>query len=195
MKQLNLLSNDMEFVLFSNIRAILSVHKRFLGDLDNQLRDAEYDSLCLGLLFIRYTPFLKLYKVYVQSQRKFVLVYKEIMKNKSICAFLSHVQHDPRCRGLDLAGFLIMPVQRIPRYRLLLNEVIKHTPPTHKDYQFLEKSIDSISKVASMCDESLDWEEDSQILCACQKCVPYYDIICPSRFIIQKVYAFDSIYF
>lgn len=188
MKQLGLLSDELECVLFSNIRAILSVHKRLLGDLESQLANKEYDALCLGYLFMYYTPFLKLYKVYVQSQRNFVLVFNEIMRNKRICAFLNQVQHDERCRGLDLSGFLIMPVQRIPRYRLLLNEIIKHTPPTHPDYPFLEKSIDSISKVASMCDESLDWEEDSQILCALQKCVPHVEIIRPNRFIIRKVH-------
>ena len=177
MKQLGLLSDELECVLFSNIRAILSVHKRLLGDLESQLANKEYDALCLGYLFMYYTPFLKLYKVYVQSQRNFVLVFNEIMRNKRVCAFL-----------MALSGFLIMPVQRIPRYRLLLNEIIKHTPPTHPDYPFLEKSIDSISKVASMCDESLDWEEDSQILCALQKCVPHVEIIRPNRFIIRKVH-------
>jgi hypothetical protein len=33
-----------------------------------------------------------------------------------------------------------MPVQRMPRYELLLRELIKYTPPTHIDIQNLEKA-------------------------------------------------------
>ena len=32
---------------------------------------------------------------------------------------------EPRCRGLSLSSFLIMPIQRIPRYVLLLRELLK----------------------------------------------------------------------
>jgi len=28
-----------------------------------------------------------------------------------------------------------MPVQRIPRYKLLLTELLKHTPEDHPDYE------------------------------------------------------------
>ena len=33
--------------------------------------------------------------------------------------------NDKRCRNLNLKSFLIMPIQRIPRYVLLLKELIK----------------------------------------------------------------------
>jgi len=35
---------------------------------------------------------------------------------------------------LDLPGFLIMPVQRLPRYGLLLRDLIKYTDSKHPDY-------------------------------------------------------------
>ncbi len=34
---------------------------------------------------------------------------------------------DPRCRTLDFASFFIMPIQRVPRYVLLLNELLART--------------------------------------------------------------------
>jgi hypothetical protein len=34
----------------------------------------------------------------------------------------------------DINSLLIQPVQRIPRYLLLLRELAKHTEPDHKDF-------------------------------------------------------------
>jgi hypothetical protein len=30
------------------------------------------------------------------------------------------MEQNPRCQGLDLSALLVMPIQRIPRYQLLL---------------------------------------------------------------------------
>jgi hypothetical protein len=38
---------------------------------------------------------------------------------------LHEAEQNPRCNGLTLISFLIMPIQRIPRYELLLKELIK----------------------------------------------------------------------
>jgi len=41
-----------------------------------------------------------------------------------------------------------MPVQRIPRYMLLLRELISKTPETHPDYEDLKKAHVVIASVA-----------------------------------------------
>jgi hypothetical protein len=46
-----------------------------------------------------------------------------------------------------------MPVQRIPRYRLLLQELFDHTPHTHPDYQSLKSALDEVSKRADEINE------------------------------------------
>jgi hypothetical protein len=53
----------------------------------------------------------------------------------------------PRMMGVNtLANFLIMPIQRIPRYSLLLNELIKNTPPDHPDLLDLKSSLNKSMK-------------------------------------------------
>ncbi len=49
------------------------------------------------------------------------------------CMFLTHLI-SVECQSrdnkkLDLASYLIMPVQRLPRYELLLKDLIRNTPP------------------------------------------------------------------
>ena len=40
----------------------------------------------------------------------------------------------PEAKGLFLISYLIMPVQRVPRYIMLLEDLLKHTPEDHSDH-------------------------------------------------------------
>jgi hypothetical protein len=40
---------------------------------------------------------------------------------------------------------MVKPVQRLPKYVLLLKELIKNTHPTHPDYQNVRKALDKFS--------------------------------------------------
>ena len=71
---------------------------------------------------------------------------------------------DPRCEGLDFAAFLLTPIQRLPRYVLLLDKLIKvrlsrpgnhlahipqHTDEQHPDFYYIELAMEKM-KVARM---------------------------------------------
>jgi hypothetical protein len=36
---------------------------------------------------------------------------------------------------------LIMPIQRIPRYKLLLEDMVRHTPQEHPDHNLLKQAL------------------------------------------------------
>ena len=59
-----------------------------------------------------------------------------------------------------LEAYLILPVQRIPRYELLLKDLLKHTSKYHRDYEFLEKSVKEIKQVATFVNEKLNFFKD-----------------------------------
>jgi hypothetical protein len=61
----------------------------------------------------------------------------------------------PESRELVLQAFLVLPVQRIPRYKLLLEDLLRHTPETHIDYSDLKRSIVLISEVATFFNETI----------------------------------------
>lgn len=46
---------------------------------------------------------------------------------------------DPRSNQQSLSSFLIMPIQRIPRYELLLRELKKKTPEQHPDFDKIDR--------------------------------------------------------
>lgn len=47
---------------------------------------------------------------------------------------------DPNMKTLTLEDMLMMPVQRMPRYELLLASMLKSTPRQHKDYLLLTQA-------------------------------------------------------
>ena len=48
-----------------------------------------------------------------------------------------------------IESLLIMPVQRIPRYTLLLEDLFKNTPSDHPDNENIFKAIQGLKKVAA----------------------------------------------
>ncbi len=60
-----------------------------------------------------------------------------------------------RARCLPLPALLITPVQRIPRYRLLVAEYVKHTDHNHPDYSRLNAALVQIKATAASVNESI----------------------------------------
>jgi len=41
-----------------------------------------------------------------------------------------------------LESYLVKPVQRLPKYPLLIKDLLKHTDQDHPDYENLQKAYD-----------------------------------------------------
>ncbi|PCH33605.1 hypothetical protein WOLCODRAFT_22111 [Wolfiporia cocos MD-104 SS10] len=75
-------------------------------------------------------------------------------QRKRIKAYLKRCRMNPRHSQLNLEGYLLLPVQRIPRYRMLLEELVKSSPPMY-DYMDdpLERALAEISSLANNMNE------------------------------------------
>lgn len=76
--------------------------------------------------------------------------------------FLEKALKDPQCCNLGLESLLILPVQRIPRYRLLLEQLIKFTPLDHPEYALVQEALDKICDVAQYNNEAIRARENRQ---------------------------------
>ncbi|GLB36339.1 putative rhoGEF domain containing protein [Lyophyllum shimeji] len=75
-------------------------------------------------------------------------------QRRRIKSYLKRCRMNPRHSQLNLEGYLLLPVQRIPRYRLLLEELLRSTPPVHEYMDDpLERALAEISSLANNMNE------------------------------------------
>lgn len=84
--------------------------------------------------------FLKVYTSYVQNFNTSMAAIERVSRKKDVATYFQQCKEHPEGKSLDLASFLIMPVQRIPRYNLLLTDMFKNTWAEHPDYENLKKA-------------------------------------------------------
>ncbi|CAE6450941.1 unnamed protein product [Rhizoctonia solani] len=75
-------------------------------------------------------------------------------QRKRIKQFLKRSRLHPRHSQLNLEGYLLLPIQRIPRYKMLLDNLVTCTPP-HPDSRDdpLERALEEIAVLASSMNE------------------------------------------
>ncbi|CAM9475612.1 unnamed protein product [Ectocarpus sp. 6 AP-2014] len=141
--------------IFSNVAAILEFNERFLSGLagrDGEVVDGRRRGI--GTTLRRQSlDMFKPYSVYVKN-------YPQSLKTLAACeefsefnAFIRGCEHQDACHGLDLKAYLIQPVQRVPRYRLLIIQLLKHTRESHPDWADLNAALETVSSTVTKLNE------------------------------------------
>jgi len=118
----------------------------------------------LGKVFIDLAERLKDYAIYINGFDTAIEKMNGIT-SKAWKQFLLDVREQNRKEfNLLLEGFLLMPVQRVPRYNLLLTDLYTHTPEAHIDRIELGIALESIRKVADYINEAKRQAEQQQAM-------------------------------
>ncbi|KAJ3564254.1 hypothetical protein NP233_g8417 [Leucocoprinus birnbaumii] len=81
-------------------------------------------------------------------------------QRKRLKTYLKRCRMNPRHTQLNLEGYLLLPVQRIPRYRLLLEELLRNTPPT---YEFIEDHLErALAEIASLASNMNEGKREAE---------------------------------
>ncbi|XP_049849751.1 guanine exchange factor for Rac 30-like [Schistocerca gregaria] len=134
--------------IFSEVKVILSYNEVILGKLHDRMENWYSSGQQLGDIFIYLTDFLKVYTAYVNNYDESISVLQDVSCNPQVSEVLKSCREDPRVRGMELSSYLIMPIQRIPRYVLLLSDLFKNTPENHPDYPNLMNAQKKMENVA-----------------------------------------------
>ena len=148
---------------FLNWEPILGLHKQLLEQLE--AGSAILGDTKVGQIFINYSSFFKMYMQYLSNFEVALTRRAELMcKNKKFLNFLDKAEKDSRCRNMGIESFLVTPVQRIPRYRMLLEQILKFTPESHEDYVNLSISLTNIIDVATANNEAIRQRESKDMI-------------------------------
>ncbi len=127
--------------LFCNFEAITTFHQIMAHDL--QLQEA-------GAVFLKNAPFLRMYTEFVSAYDTCMDTLDKLKKRRKIRSFFDNIRKktSKATGNLKLEDFLIMPVQRIPRYELLLSNLRKHADRHSPEFSKLDQALKLIQSIA-----------------------------------------------
>ena len=173
--------------IFANLELMVNVNVQLLAGLEERLGNWS-PTQCVGDVFMTIAPFLKSYTQYCnQFEESNALLHRELDDNSKFKKFVKKGVKDARCKGLDLESFLIMPVQRIPRYILLLRDMLKHTASDHADNPKLQESIGVMSGVAKEVNDSVArFQRSAKLLSIEQELRIDIGLVQPNRSFVEE---------
>lgn len=141
---------------FKSITDIRPLHEGFLEELEAAGVDPESS---VGALFLKYVPFFKVASPHVSNFRSTNREITELLKtNKQIHKAVSQICMDV-FDGKTVESLIVTPVQRIPRYPLLLS-TLKETVANHRDRMDLAAAVDDLHRLSKDIDQvTRDQEE------------------------------------
>ncbi|KAG7263039.1 hypothetical protein CRUP_009445 [Coryphaenoides rupestris] len=136
--------------IFSNISSVHTFHSQFLLP-DLERRMGEWESRPrIGDILLKLTPFLKMYAEYVKNFDQAMELLKQWSdRSPPFKAIIQEIQCQEACGSLTLQHHMLEPVQRVPRYEMLLKDYLKKLPPDHPDRPHAEKSLEIIAMAAT----------------------------------------------
>ncbi|XP_037012976.2 FYVE, RhoGEF and PH domain-containing protein 3 isoform X2 [Artibeus jamaicensis] len=103
-----------------------------------------------GDILQKLAPFLKMYGEYVKNfDRAVELVSAWTQRSPLFRDIVHSIQKQEVCGNLTLQHHMLEPVQRVPRYELLLKDYVKRLPADAPDRRDAERSLELISTAAN----------------------------------------------
>jgi len=140
--------------LFLNLDKIYEFNRKVLEAFKNRMKDYDNRTTCIGDIFKQFKDMSQLYQLFVSTFDRSNLVLNKLLENADFAKWQEEVAMKPELHRMRISTLLIMPVQRVPRYMLLIRELISKTPESHPDYALLKDALDFVSKVGSEINEA-----------------------------------------
>lgn len=178
--------------IFHQIPEILGHHEAFLEVLRQRLSCWDTRQKVGDVFVEAFTkqPVIDTYTAFINNWKSAKEAIKMATQAKPAFAkFLENTSREHKGK-LALDALLIMPVQRIPRYELLIKELIKHTQHDHPDHQLLvlaQKEVHELAlKINRMEREAFQHEQMQQRVRDIEQLIEgVIDLVQPDRTFIR----------
>ncbi|KAI3639930.1 hypothetical protein MIR68_002058 [Amoeboaphelidium protococcarum] len=120
----------------------------------------------LSDIVLKFIPFMKIYAIYMKNYPNSLTLLSHLTSTSSTFGiFVSNQLRHPEVKSLPLVSLLLQPVQRLPRYRMLIAQLLKYTPRSHCDYDGLTEALQLIESVNQWVNERIRMhEEDTRLV-------------------------------
>ncbi|XP_061494711.1 FYVE, RhoGEF and PH domain-containing protein 4 isoform X2 [Rhineura floridana] len=173
--------------IFSNISSINQFHSQFLlPELEKRMQEWDTNPRISDILQ-KLAPFLKMYGEYVKNfDNAMELVKTWTERSPVFKSIIQEIQKQKVCGNLTLQHHMLEPVQRIPRYEMLLKDYLRKLPQDSLDWKDTEKSLEIISTAASHSNSAIRKMENlKKLLEVYEMLGEEEDIVNPSNELIK----------
>ncbi|KAJ2553119.1 hypothetical protein EV175_003054 [Coemansia sp. RSA 1933] len=163
MRESKVLSESELREIFSNIEVILAFHNdHFLPAITYAISNPD---MAIGSVFLHHGAHLKLYSTYTNNHETSVRSLSRVSSRRSVGAFIQNARRDVTQIGqVGLDGHLLTPIQRLPRYRMLLTDLLGSTPVDHPDHETLYSALKELNRTIYEVNEKKRTFENQSLL-------------------------------
>jgi hypothetical protein len=179
--------------LFANVDAIVAVHEDLLEALQARVPGGVFDPdrTCVGDIFAERAPFFAMYSEYIDNYDVALARLVHLRNtNTFFASWLAAAHSHPETGSHDIMSFLIAPVQRIPRYVMLLGALLKLSGPEHPDYARLTEAHAAVCQIADRINESKRKAEQRTRLIALVRTINEQQfaqrLVAPHRLVVRE---------
>ncbi|XP_021930106.1 FYVE, RhoGEF and PH domain-containing protein 4-like [Zootermopsis nevadensis] len=184
----NMFPQEMIPQMFSNIKSIYQFHHEFLlPQLEARMTNWDQEQK-IGDIMKNFAPFLKLYTEYVKNFDNAMNIISALAaKNQRFTAIMDEIHRMPECGNLTLSHHMLSPVQRIPRYELLLKDYLKKLSDDSFDKEDTKKALHLVSTAANHANEAMKKiDKFKQLLEVQEKISGAVDLVSPTRELLKE---------
>ncbi|ULT99717.1 hypothetical protein L3Y34_000774 [Caenorhabditis briggsae] len=149
--------------IFYRIPEILAHHQVLLTTLSQRIEQWHKDAIIGDVLLAHFSK-QSMIETYIAFVDNFKFAKAAISQARQKHAFEKY--YSRCCRDhpnkLDLDALLISPIQRVPRYELIVKQMLKHTPVEHEDRERLQRAQRHIHCLAVAINQHKDGSEQME---------------------------------
>ncbi|XP_029767524.1 rho guanine nucleotide exchange factor 5-like [Terrapene carolina triunguis] len=151
-----LLTNQERKWLFSRLQEVRDVSASFLFELEEKFEENMFNFNVCDVALRHAPAFRKVYLPYVTNQTYQEQIFQKLVtRNAKFQQVLEKLESATVCQRLSLKSFLILPFQRITRLKLLLQNILKRTPPESDEEVQATQAYDALEKLIKDCNENV----------------------------------------
>ncbi|KAG7207143.1 hypothetical protein KM043_001015 [Ampulex compressa] len=142
----------------------------------------------IGDIMKNFAPFLKMYAEYVKNFDYAMNLISTLQSKVSrFAAIINDIQKLEECAKLSLAHHMLSPIQRLPRYELLLKDYLKNLTDENPDYEDAKRALELVSTAANHTNEAMRKIDKFQKLLEIQESIyAMTDLVSATRELIKE---------
>ena len=150
-------------LIFGSVSILYSLHQKLFTEVNAAIQ-AQPESPVIAPALSSFIPYLKMYTQYANSFEASGNRLAELNAQPAFQAAIGKLNFGKHHGYFGLKNLTITPIQRVPRYRLLIHELLKRTSDDDSDRDIVKDVLRTVSDVARHLDEKKQERRDLNVL-------------------------------